>query len=80
LSELRLFDGEPIYLYSDNQAAINMVHNSVHHDRTKHINIDKHFIKERLDECALKITYVKLLVLLKLEHEEREKVVQLRSK
>lgn len=59
LSELRLFDGESIYLYCDNQAAINMVHNPVHHDRTKHIEIDRHFIKEKLDECALKITYVK---------------------
>jgi hypothetical protein len=59
LSELRLFDGAPMCLYCDNQAAVNIVHNPVHHDRTKHIEIDRHFIKEKLNEGVLKITYVR---------------------
>ena len=38
-----LFDGAPIYLYCDNQVATNIVHDPVHHDRTKHVEIDMHF-------------------------------------
>ena len=36
-------------LYCDNKSAINIAHNPVHHDRTKHVEIDRHFIKEKLD-------------------------------
>jgi hypothetical protein len=41
LPELRLFDGAPICLYCDNQADVKILHNPVHHDRTKHIEIDR---------------------------------------
>jgi hypothetical protein len=46
-------------LRCDNQAAINFVHNPAHHDRTKHLGIDRHFIKEKADEGALAISFVK---------------------
>ena len=39
---------ESMSLYCDNKAAINIAHNPVQHDRTKHIEIDRHFIKEKL--------------------------------
>ena len=39
----------PMRLYCDNQAAINISHNPIHHDLTKHVEIDWHFIKEKLD-------------------------------
>jgi hypothetical protein len=59
LSELLLFNGMPLKLYCDNQAAINIVNNPVHHDRTKHVGIDRHFIKEKLDAGVLQVVYVK---------------------
>ena len=59
LRELRLHKSTPLQLYCDNQAAINIVHNPVHHDRTKHVEIDRHFIKEKLEEGVLQVTYVK---------------------
>ena len=59
LSELRLFKGMPLRLYCDNQAAINLVNNPVHHDRTKHVGIDRHFIKDNLDTGVLQVVYVK---------------------
>jgi ATP sulfurylase len=46
-------------LYCDNKAAIDIVNNLVHHDRTKHIEIDRHFIKEKLDEGIICLPYVK---------------------
>ena len=44
---------EPIILYRDNKTAINVAHNSVHHDRIKHVEVEKHFIKEKLDSGQL---------------------------
>jgi len=38
-------------LYCENKAAISIVHNLVQHDRTKHIEVDRHFIKEQL-QCG----------------------------
>ena len=42
--ELRIETDNPIYMFCDNQAAISIAKNPVHHDKTKHIEIDRHFI------------------------------------
>lgn len=36
-------------LYCDNKPRINITHNPFQHHRTKHIEVDQHFIKEKLD-------------------------------
>lgn len=36
-------------LYCDNKAAISIVDNLIQHDRTMHIEIDRRFIKEKLE-------------------------------
>ena len=59
LTELRLFKHGPLMLYCDNKAAIDIANNPVHHDRTKHIEIDRHFIKEKLDGGVICLPYVK---------------------
>ena len=45
-------------LYCDNKSTINIVHNTMQHDRTKHIDIDRHFIKEKLEEGVVCMSYV----------------------
>ena len=50
LEELRVPLKHPMVLYYDNQAAISIAKNPVHHDRTKHVEIDRHFIKEKIEE------------------------------
>ena len=35
--------------YCDNKSVINIAHNLVQHDRIKHVEVDKHFIKEKLE-------------------------------
>lgn len=45
-------------LYCDNKLAINIAHNLVQHDITKHIEADRHFIKGKLDSDLICTPYV----------------------
>ena len=44
----------PLRIYCDNKATINISHNPVHRDRMKHVEVDRHFIKD----CTICTTYV----------------------
>ena len=57
LEELWVPSKHPIVLYCDNQAAISIAKNPVHHDRTKHVEIDRHFIKEKIEERFFKVSF-----------------------
>ncbi|RDY01552.1 Copia protein, partial [Mucuna pruriens] len=45
-------------LFCDNNPTMNIAHNLVQHDRTKHIEIDRHFIKEKLDSGLIVTSHV----------------------
>lgn len=45
-------------MYCDNQAAINIFENLVQHDRTKHVEVDRHFIMEKLEAEVIKLPHV----------------------
>ncbi|WKA05210.1 hypothetical protein VitviT2T_023189 [Vitis vinifera] len=58
LNDLRIKWDGPLKLYCDKKSAINIAHNPIQHDRTKHIEIDRHFIKEKLEEGVVCMSYV----------------------
>lgn len=45
-------------VFCDKKAAINISHNLVHHDRTKHIEVNRHFIKERIEDGIICVVYI----------------------
>ena len=49
LEDLKVQWSKPMKLYCDNKSTISIAHNSVQHDRIKHIEIDRHFTKEKSD-------------------------------
>jgi hypothetical protein len=50
----------PIKLYCDNKFAISIAHNLVQHDQTKHIEIDRHFIEDKLESGLIRTPYVSI--------------------
>jgi hypothetical protein len=55
-----LFDQElePTVIYCDNQSCIKLSENPVFHDRSKHIEIIYHFIRDRIQKGAVKLQYI----------------------
>lgn len=45
-------------VWCDNKSAISIANNPVQHDRTKHVEIDRFFIKEKLDEGIIELNHV----------------------
>ena len=45
-------------LYCDNEVAITIAHNLVHHYCTEHVGVDQHFIKEKVDSEQICTPYV----------------------
>ena len=58
LGKLRVSCSPSIQMMCDNQAAINIAKNHVHHDRTKHIEIDRHFIFEKIASAVVQLNYI----------------------
>ena len=58
LEDLKIKSDEPMRLYCDNKSSISIAHNPMQHDRTKHIEVDRHFIKEKLDSGLICTPYV----------------------
>ena len=50
---------EPLMkLFNDNKVVISIANNPVQHDRTKHVKIDRHFIKEKLESDVICMPFV----------------------
>ena len=57
LRELNIFKGTST-VYSESQSAIHLCKNLVFHDRTKHVEIKYHFIREKITQREIKIEKV----------------------
>uniref|UniRef100_A0ACD5Z920 Uncharacterized protein n=1 Tax=Avena sativa TaxID=4498 RepID=A0ACD5Z920_AVESA len=58
LSELLDIKFEPVTLRIDNQSAISLCKNPVFHDRSKHIEVKYHFIREKVEEGSIAVEHV----------------------
>ncbi|XP_019168865.1 PREDICTED: uncharacterized protein LOC109164771 [Ipomoea nil] len=58
LRDLQVEIDKPAALFCDNKAAIAISENHVFHERTKHIEIDCHVVRERVTQGLVKLLYV----------------------
>ncbi|CAL9011599.1 unnamed protein product [Prunus brigantina] len=58
LRDLGFGPQKPMDMYCDNKAAIAIAHNPVQHDRTKHVEVDRHFVKEKLDAEIISFPFI----------------------
>ncbi|KAL9228407.1 hypothetical protein vseg_003993 [Gypsophila vaccaria] len=58
LSSLGINHTKPIKLLIDNQSALYIARNPVFHERTKHIMIDYHFIRDEITKDTITPSYV----------------------
>ncbi|CAL8092463.1 unnamed protein product [Prunus armeniaca] len=59
LTELGYKPTSTMNLFCDNKAAITIAQNPVQHDRTKQVEVDRHFIKQKLEAKVFQFPFVK---------------------
>jgi len=58
LFQLKVAREKPRILYCDNKSTMSIVHNPVQHVRIKHVEMDRHFINEKLDSGLITTSYI----------------------
>ncbi|XP_074346573.1 secreted RxLR effector protein 161-like [Apium graveolens] len=58
LTEIGFSQNKATKIMCDNKAAIQISENPVQHDRTKHVEVDRHFIKEKLEAKIIELPFV----------------------
>jgi hypothetical protein len=57
-ADMRVFFSHPTPMYYDNQSSIQIAHNSVFHEWTKHIKIDCHLTRHHLKHDTITLSFV----------------------
>ena len=58
LQDLDFDQKQPLVIYNDNTGSVALSRNPVHHDRTKHIAIRHHFIREQVELGTVEILHI----------------------
>ena len=58
LSSLKIYPNSKVKIYQDNQGAIALAKNPIFHQRTKHIDIKYHFVREKVESGDVELIYV----------------------
>ena len=58
LAKIGCVQSKPTPLHADNTSAIQITANPVFHERTKHIEVDCHSIREVLDRCIISLPHI----------------------
>ncbi|BBN69636.1 hypothetical protein Prudu_1069S000200 [Prunus dulcis] len=59
LTELGFKLEKPMELHCENKSAIDIAHNPIQHDRTKYVEVDRHFIKGKIDNKISCLPFLK---------------------
>jgi hypothetical protein len=58
LKELNLYNQEKLPLYTDNNGALLLAKNPVFHERTKHIAVKYHYIRDMINKGIIELIYI----------------------
>ncbi|TPX55991.1 DNA-directed DNA polymerase, partial [Powellomyces hirtus] len=64
LSELSATEQTAVLIYEDNQAAIKLAANPTHHQRTKHIDVRYHFLRDLVSNERIHLQYIESKLML----------------
>ena len=56
--ELGFSNSLPMSLWYDNQSSIKISKNLVFHDKTKHLEVDWHFSKQKIEDGTIKVSFI----------------------
>lgn len=59
LEDLGISNQGPISILNDNDGCIALSKNLVHHERSKHISMRHHFLREKVEDNTVKLDFVK---------------------
>jgi len=59
LTDLHIDNNEPMKMFCDNQVTRHIAANLIFHERIKHIEVDYHFIQEKIQVKEIKTPFVK---------------------
>ena len=54
----KLLNDQPILVYEDNQGAIDIANNPINGERTKHMNLNYHFIRDEILDGRVKVVHM----------------------